>query len=1685
VRDHLVDPIMATRSAAARTRPGSAKSRRVSSSQDLPITANPLSDEDGSPCKADADAPPGAMGDVKDPLSRSDSSRRRSIMSSRRNSHTSPRNSVGDSDEEEEDAVEAALRENAESFTGCRKAVYLFVSNKYFDRTILGFIGINCIMMALWDPLDGKNDNTRNQVLEKLEYVVLGIFTSEMLLKWIAYGIPGYFTVNWNILDAVVVTVAWAALIPGVANFSALRLLKAFRPLRTMGKSGGMRKIIDVIMLATRSLIDVFFLCCLVFFIFGIVGIQLFQGTLTQHCFSSTGQLYQPADDNGFRTCGGRFECPTGYQCMIGTSDQYAAQGLGPTGNPNGGVTSFDDIGHAFLSIFVAITLEGWVDVMYMVQDSYSDAVSSIYFVLMVLLGSLFVLNLALAVVADEYDAQGDDEEDEDEEDSDAEQDKAMQVLADDKDSNFMVKMAVSSWFNNLVFVFILFNTITLACEHVRTRTVCPGDSWTTDYSGRAGTDGSCISQAVEMQNEFSKALEYINFIFVAVFTIELLVKLIGLGPRMYAADKFNLFDATIVVVSFIELGVGSDSSLSVLRAFRLGRVFKMAKSWDSLRAVIETIAETLPSVGYLSILLFLFMFIASVAGMQLFGGKMQSNRSNYDNFGVGMLTTFQILSGENWNEVLYDAINSTSYGAIVYFLLVVVIGNFLVLNLFLAILLSKFSTGDAPDMSIEAILGAIKSCLPGVANSQVTPEDEASQAMDDVDQQLEEKFGRKSMTGLTDSFVPKRLSLAKLYQKEAQRQADEEAKKADAGWTGPSDPEKPLVCTGNAFFCLGPTNCLRVGLGKVVDCPLFQNFILLCIFISSMLLAADEPGLDPDSDFANFLKLTDWVFTILFSVELVMKVIVYGLMFTPDAYLRDGWNVLDTFIVAVSIWSLGSGGTGGAFKALRALRALKPLRTIKRAPGLKVVVDAILACMPSFLNIGMVSVLFYLVFAIIGVQFWAGKFWTCNDLSVANVSECVGTYTEGGDTVERSWDNASMNFDNVGNAMLTLFEVASLELWLDVMYSSMDVPSDLGGQPERNQSAYFCLYFVFFVVFGSFLVMNLFVGAVVDNFTQAKADDEDTDDLSQEQLDFMDSLEMILNEKPYPKAGMPQGTNCISGIRRVCFKICMWDRFTPYYTGTSFDIVISTLILLNVIVMSMYVWEAPSNIIVVDSDLADEAQDSSYNDVLELVNHCFTWIFFVEMVIKLIGLGVYQYARDHWNKLDAFVVIVSVISFVVQQALGSITVINPSIIRTVRAFRVIRVFRLLKGKFGRGVLALLETLVQSLPALANVSALLVLVLFIYACLGMSFFGTISTSPSTTGDVSDFDGMPYKMYNEHCNFKTFYRSFLLLFRMSTGESWNGIMHDVMHVHVLAWFYFVTYMVVVAYLLFNLLVAVVLEQFSMKMHQQQLMVNPTHIASFVEHWRRFDPNCTHLIKVQDLPVLMQALEPPLGFAPGVSRVAIFRDDLYVPNHHGQVHFVELFAALLKFAYGAEEIDNLENSRLTQMAMQIGYEFPSLINVYDDGGFAEAYAATRLQAMLHGSLWRDQPEAEAEATGANAADDLSKVGSWFKSKLKPVISADKADNAVPAAGIELAPGNEKADEAALSKEMSKEAFPAPPALDGHESGPHSRPATGDLGDPNEQSLEDSDPPAVLLQADAKADPAEANPAAAAST
>ena len=155
------------------------------------------------------------------------------------------------------------------------------------------------------------------------------------------------------------------------------------------------------------------------------------------------------------------------------------------------------------------------------------------------------------------------------------------------------------------------------------------------------------------------------------------------------------------------------------------------------------------------------------------------------------------------------------------------------------------------------------------------------------------------------------------------------------------------------------------------------------------------------------------------------MKVIAYGFVIHPGSYLRDSWNCLDFIVVVASLASLF--GTGGALKTLRIVRTLRPLRAIKRAPSLKVVVDALVDCVPGFLNVATVVGMVYLVFAIVGVNFFAGRFWKCNDTSVISVEYCHGTYMTDSGNATRVWENSIQNFDTVWNAFLTLFEVPSM----------------------------------------------------------------------------------------------------------------------------------------------------------------------------------------------------------------------------------------------------------------------------------------------------------------------------------------------------------------------------------------------------------------------------------------------------------------------------------------------------------------------------------------------------------------------------------------------------------------------------------------------------------------------------------
>ena len=152
---------------------------------------------------------------------------------------------------------------------------------------------------------------------------------------------------------------------------------------------------------------------------------------------------------------------------------------------------------------------------------------------------------------------------------------------------------------------------------------------------------------------------------------------------------------------------------------------------------------------------------------------------------------------------------------------------------------------------------------------------------------------------------------------------------------------KKIIKLSGKSLFILSASNKLRQWCASIVTYRHFDNFILVMIIFSTLLLTLESPIDDPNSKKLEVLFYIDIVVTFIFTMECLLKVIVFGFIFNgKDSYLRLAWNILDFIIVTVSIVSLSFTNINLSFiKVLRVLRVLRPLRMISRNEGLKVAV--------------------------------------------------------------------------------------------------------------------------------------------------------------------------------------------------------------------------------------------------------------------------------------------------------------------------------------------------------------------------------------------------------------------------------------------------------------------------------------------------------------------------------------------------------------------------------------------------------------------------------------------------------------------------------------------------------------------------------------------------------------------------
>ncbi|XP_054834792.1 voltage-dependent T-type calcium channel subunit alpha-1G isoform X2 [Eublepharis macularius] len=580
------------------------------------------------------------------------------------------------------------------------------------------------------------------------------------------------------------------------------------------------------------------------------------------------------------------------------------------------------------------------------------------------------------------------------------------------------------------------------------------------------------------------------------------------------------------------------------------------------------------------------------------------------------------------------------------------------------------------------------------------------------------------------------------------------------------------------SVYIFAPQSKFRLVCNKIISHKMFDHVVLVIIFLNCITIAMERPKIEPHSAERIFLTLSNYIFTAIFLAEMTIKVVALGLCFGEKAYLRSSWNMLDGVLVLISIIDIlvsmvSDSGTKilGMLRVLRLLRTLRPLRVISRAQGLKLVVETLMSSLKPIGNIVVICCAFFIIFGILGVQLFKGKFFVCQGEDTRNI-------TNKSDCAEASykWVRHKYNFDNLGQALMSLFVLASKDGWVDIMYDGLDAVG-VDQQPIMNYNPWMLLYFISFLLIVAFFVLNMFVGVVVENFHKCRQHQEE------EEAKRREEKRLRRLEKKRRKAQCKPYYSDYSRFRLLIHQMC-----TTHYL----DLFITGVIGLNVITMAMEHYQQPK--------VLDEA--------LKICNYIFTIIFVMESVFKLIAFGFRRFFQDRWNQLDLAIVLLSIMGITLEEIeVNASLPINPTIIRIMRVLRIARVLKLLK--MAVGMRALLDTVMQALPQVGNLGLLFMLLFFIFAALGVELFG----------DLECDDTHPCEGLGRHATFRNFGMAFLTLFRVSTGDNWNGIMKDTLrdcdeestcYNTVISPIYFVSFVLTAQFVLVNVVIAVLMK-----------------------------------------------------------------------------------------------------------------------------------------------------------------------------------------------------------------------------------------------------------------------------------
>uniref|UniRef100_H2YKN9 Sodium channel protein n=1 Tax=Ciona savignyi TaxID=51511 RepID=H2YKN9_CIOSA len=1088
-----------------------------------------------------------------------------------------------------------------------------------------------------------------------------------------------------------------------------------------------------------------------------------------------------------------------------------------------------------------------------------------------------------------------------------------------------------------------------------------------------------------EPKDQFFKNLLYTsNVVFTVLFAIEMGLKIFALSPYHYFKASWNIFDFVVVTLSVFELVVSDKlpDGLSVLRTFRLirlVRILKLAKSWPTLSKLMQMIADSLSKVGYLTLVLLIVLVIFALAGMQTIGTQFYMDKTtglplrwHMNSFPHAFLVVFRIQCGE-WIQSMWSCMNSVrSEGAdglipvcLFIFLGVVFVGNLVVLNLFLALLLNSFNSdelnaGGKRGSGAKKFLRSLRNAgrkaylqalpkLPASINRKrkISPGSNTSETSEEKlsthestptaihikDAQNENGHsnnissyskdvtngiwinGKPLANGTSDSDSKYTISLEGVHSDTEEWKNEmalpstnhQKNNSVDCGTTTTDSNGRTCTSSGTkskshwsysiSLSCgksceqLQERWCrFRATMNMVVQHNIFESFIIFVILLSSVALVFDDVTLPTKPKFKYVLSIFDRFFTAIFVIEMLMKWVGFGFR----KYFTNGWCLLDFFIVVslislsleiVALQQQGKSNTDlSSLRVLRSLRAFRPLRAMSRFEGIKVVTDALFRSIPAILNVFVICLIFWLIFAIMGVNLFAGKMASCKWKETGqkvwhkqdyakDSCNCLANITGG----KVHWTNLPINFDNVMIAYISLLQVATFKGWMPIMYAAVDAPMKIGEQPTRDANIVNYFFFVGFIIFGAFFTLNLFISVVIDNFNQQKKKFE----FAGTELFLTDTQKKVYSAMKKLKAKLPKTLFPVPKSR--------WrERLYLFTTGDKFELGVMVITILNLLAMA----------------LEFEGMSAEYRRAIRNINYGFVVVFTIEITIRIIAMGK-SYFYVPWNVFDFLLIFASVLGKHTL-IISYLTYFSVTSTPWLPMFRMVRVARILRvARVASGIRTLLFALMLSAPALFNVGSLLFLFVFIYAIFGMNQFAYVEKKGAL---------------NEILNFETFPNTFLLLFQMSTSAGWDGFMEPTLYVDgnsecklgrdgqkgtcmstsFVGYFYFVSYLLVTFVIITNMYIAIILENFDLATKDNEEALTADDFEHFFDMWQRYDKNGNGKLGVSELSELLHNIDRPLRIRkPNKHHIANMRIPM---DSVGDIEILDVASALTKKIIG---------------------------------------------------------------------------------------------------------------------------------------------------------------------------------------